>query len=113
MEVAEIIKSNVPLDWVTLPQFGKLVGLPHNRLYVAKDNWPEGVVWQKIDNKIYFSLRGWNNWMSQQVCQKALEYEVEASKLISRSRETAASTLSSRTRRHQKILPKRESYELV
>ena len=113
MEIAEIVKSNVPLDWVTLPQFAKLIGLPHTRLYIAKDKWPEGVVWKKVDNKIYFSLQGWNEWMSQQGCQKALEYEATASKLISRSKEKGVGTLSSRTRRPQRILPKRESYELV
>ena len=113
MDVVEIIKSNVPLDWVTLPQFGKLIGLPHERLYLAKDKWPEGEVWKKIDNKIYFSLQGWNNWMSQQGIQKALECEAAALKLISQSREKGAGTLSSRTRRRRKTLPKREIYELV
>lgn len=113
MDVIEIIKSNVPLDWVTLPQFGKLIGLPHDRLYMAKDKWPENEVWKKVDNKIYFSLQGWNEWMSQQGTQKALEYEATASKLISQSREKGAGTLSSRTRRRQRTLPKRESYELV
>ncbi len=112
MDVSEIIKSNVELDWVTLPQFGKLVGLPHNRLYIAKDNWPEGVVWQKIDNKIYFSLRGWNQWMSQQAIQKALEYEATALKLTSQSLESAV-TSSCRTRRRQKTSHKRESYDLT
>ena len=113
MDVVEIIKSNVPLDWVTLPQFGKLIGLPHERLYMAKDKWPEGVVWKKIDNKIYFSLNGWNEWLDQQGIQKASEYEATALKLISQSKEKGAGTLSSRTRRHRKTLPKRESYELV
>ena len=113
MDVIEIIKSNVPLDWVTLPQFAKLIGLPHTRLYIAKEKWPEGEVWKKIDNKIYFSLQGWNHWMSQQGIQKALECEAAASKLISQSKEKAAGTLSSRTRRRRKTLPKRENYELV
>lgn len=113
MEVIEIIKSNVPLDWVTLPQFAKLIGLPHTRLYIAKEKWPESVVWKKIDNKIYFSLQGWNHWMSQQGIQKALECEAAASKLISQSREKDAGTSSSRTRRRRKTLPKRENYELV
>ncbi len=112
MEVIEIIESNVPLDWVTQPQFGKLIGLPQARLYQAKDNWPEGLVWQKINNKIYFSLRGWNEWMSQQGTQKASEYEATALKLISQSAVSGAPS-PCRTRRHQKILPKRESYELV
>ncbi len=112
MELAEIIKSNVELDWVTLPQFGKLVGLPHNRLYVAKDNWPEGLVWQKIDNKIYFSLRGWNKWLNDQAIQRVSEYEATASRLISQSAANAA-TSRSRTRRRRQTLPKRESYELV
>lgn len=112
MDVIEIIKSNVELDWVTLPQFGKLVGLPHNRLYVAKDNWPEGVVWQKIDNKIYFSLRGWNKWLNDQAIQQVLEYERAASKLTSQSMEGAV-TSPCRTRQHRKTSQKRESYELV
>lgn len=113
MDVIEIIKSNVPLDWVTLPQFGKLIGLPHERLYMAKDKWPEGKVWKRVDNKIYFSLNGWNEWLDQQGIQKALECEAAASKLISQSKEKGAGTSSSRTRRRQRILPKRESYELV
>lgn len=113
MDVIEIIKSNVPLDWVTLPQFAKLIGLPHTRLYMAKDKWPEGVVWQKIDNKLYFSLRGWNQWLEQQSIQRASEYEATASKLISQSKEKGAGTSSSRIRRRRKTLPKRESYELV
>lgn len=112
MDIIEIIKSNVELDWVTLPQFGKLVGLPHNRLYVAKDNWPEGLVWQKLDNKIYFSLRGWNKWLNDQAIQQVSEYEATALKLISQS---MASDVTSRchTRQRQKTSHKRESYELV
>ena len=113
MDVTEIIKSNVELDWVTLPQFGKLVGLPHARLYNAKDNWPEGVVWQKLDNKIYFSLRGWNKWLNDQAIQLVSEYEATALKLISQSKEKDASTSSCRTHRRRKTSPKRESYELV
>ena len=111
MELAEIIKSNVELDWVTLTQFGKLVGLPHERLYQAKDNWPENTVWQKLDNKLWFSLRGWNQWMSQQAIRKASEYEATALKLTSQS--TASDVTSrSRTTRHRKTSPKRGSYEL-
>ncbi len=112
MELAEIIKSNVELDWVTLPQFGKLVGLPHARLYAAKEKWPEGVVWLNLDNKIYFSLRGWNKWLSDQAIQKASEYEAKASRLISQSK-VSASTSSCRTPRRQRTSHKRESYELV
>ena len=113
MDVTEIIKSNVELDWVTLPQFGKLVGLPHARLYNAKDNWPEGVVWQKIDNKIYFSLRGWNKWLNDQVIQKASEYEATALRLTSQSQAKGVNTSSCRTRQRRKTSQKRESYELV
>ncbi|GLR28982.1 hypothetical protein SAMN05660405_02668 [Psychrobacter pacificensis] len=113
MDVIEIIKSNVPLDWVTLPQFAKLIGLPHTRLYIAKEKWPEGKVWKRVDNKIYFSLNGWNEWLDQQGIQKASEYETTASKLISQSKEKGAGTSSSRTRRRRKTLPKRENYELV
>ena len=112
MDVIEIIKSNVPLDWVTLPQFAKLIGLPHTRLYIAKDKWPEGVVWQKIDNKLYFSLRGWNQWLDQQSIQRASEYEATASKLISQSVGRVNTSLS-RSRQRRKASAKRVNYELT
>lgn len=112
MDVAEIIKSNVPLDWVTLTQFAKLIGLPPSRLYQAKDKWPEGVVWQRLNNKLYFSLRGFNKWLDNQSIQKALECEAIACKSTSQLIE-CANTSPSRNHRHQKASPKRVNYELT
>lgn len=68
--VAEIIEADVPLDWITLEQFGNIIGYPPRRLYKAKEKWPVGLVWQKIDNKIYFSLEGWNQWLNEQATKK-------------------------------------------
>ena len=86
--ITELIESNLPLNWVTLEQFGKLIGLPHQRLYRAKDKWPEGLVWQKIDNKLYFSLKGWDQWVTEQAIknyQQAYDSLVQASKSTSKS----------------------------
>lgn len=113
MDIADIVQSNLPLDWVTLTQFGKLIGLPSSRLYQAKDNWPEGHVWQKLDNKLYFSLRGFNEWLDNQSIQKASEYEATASRLTSQPVTRGGNTTSSRIRRRRKTSPKRVSYELT
>ena len=86
--ITELIESNLPLNWVTLEQFGNLIGLPHQRLYRAKDKWPEGLVWQKIDNKLYVRLKGWDQWVTEQAIrnyQQAYDSLVRVSKSTNKS----------------------------
>lgn len=81
-------EPSVRLDWVTLEKFGELIGYSPRRLYRAKENWPVGQVWQKIDNRLFFSLEGWNEWVNDQAEQnfrRASGLSERPSKLISRS----------------------------
>ncbi len=110
--ITELIESNLPLDWVTLEQFGKLIGYPASRLYRAKEQWPEGQVWQKVGKKVYFSIKGWNEWLNQQSIREASEYEATLSKLTSQS-PVVDDTLQFPNRRRRRGLAKRGSFELT
>lgn len=110
--IADIVESNLPLDWVTLEQFAALIGYPSSRLYRAKDKWPEGQVWQKLGKKVYFSIEGWNQWLNQQTIRAESEYAAKASKLISPSAEKD-DTLQFPNRRPRKASVKRDVYALT
>jgi len=55
-----------PLDWVDAKQFATLTGIEEQKLTHRKQKWPENVVWTKQDGNLYYSIRGYNEWMSQQ-----------------------------------------------
>jgi predicted mannosyl-3-phosphoglycerate phosphatase (HAD superfamily) len=55
-----------PLDWVDAKQFSKLTGIAEQKLPHRKQHWPENVVWTRESNNIYYSIRGYNKWMTQQ-----------------------------------------------
>ena len=54
------------LDWVDAKQFAALTGIEEQKLTHRKQKWPENVVWTKQDGNLYYSIRGYNKWMSQQ-----------------------------------------------
>ena len=55
-----------PLDWVDAKQFAELTGIAEQKLTHRKQHWPENVVWTRESNNIYYSIRGYNKWMTQQ-----------------------------------------------
>ena len=73
----------IPVDWVHASQFAKLTGIPEQRLFARKENWPEDLVWTKQDGNIYYSIRGYNQWMTEQAekrYRKACGLEMAQSK---------------------------------
>jgi len=55
-----------PLDWVDAKQFAELTGIAEQKLTHRKQAWPENVVWMKEAGNLYYSIRGYNKWMTQQ-----------------------------------------------
>ena len=55
-----------PLDWVDGKQFAELTGIAEQKLPHRKQHWPENVVWIKEAGNLYYSIRGYNKWMTQQ-----------------------------------------------
>ena len=55
-----------PLDWVDAKQFSELTGIDEKKLTHRKQHWPENVVWMKETGNLYYSIRGYNKWMTQQ-----------------------------------------------
>ena len=54
------------LDWVDAKQFAALTGIAEQKLTHRKREWPENVVWMKEAGNLYYSIRGYNKWMTQQ-----------------------------------------------
>ena len=87
-----------PLDWVDAKQFAALTGIAEKKLTHRKQAWPENVVWMKQSGNLYYSIRGYNSWMTEQadiLCRKASGLDREASRSISKERR---STIQSRSR---------------
>ncbi len=72
-----------PVDWVSSSKFAELTGIDEHKLPHRKRNWQEDVVWTKQDGNVYYSLRGYNQWLSEQAhkrYQKACGLEITSSK---------------------------------
>lgn len=75
-----------PLDWVDAAKFSELTGIAERKLPDRKRHWQENVVWTKQNGNIYYSLRGYNQWMTEQAdirYRRASGSDLEASKSIS------------------------------
>lgn len=55
-----------PLDWVDAKQFAALTGIAEQKLTHRKQAWPENVVWMKEAGNLYYSIKGYNKWMTRQ-----------------------------------------------
>jgi len=74
-----------PIDWVDASQFAKLTGIEEQKLFHRRKKWPEDKVWAKQDGNIYYSIRGYNEWLTEQAqnrYQKACGLEQAQSKSI-------------------------------
>ena len=94
------------IDWVDACQFSKLTGIEEQKLNHRRKKWPEDKVWSKQDGNIYFSIRGYNQWLTDQA---QLRYHkasgAEMAQLTSTSPTTSsANTSRSRTPRMRKVL---------
>ena len=72
-----------PLNWVDACQFSKLTGINEQKLNHRRKKWPEDIVWSKQDGNIYYSIRGYNQWLTDQAenrYRKACGSEMEQSK---------------------------------
>ena len=59
-----------PLDLVDAKQFSTLTGIDEQKLTHRKREWPENVVWMKEAGNLYYSIKGYNKWMTQQAEQR-------------------------------------------
>ncbi|WP_227516597.1 hypothetical protein, partial [Moraxella cuniculi] len=94
----------VPIDWVTASKFAELTGIDEHKLPHRKRNWTEDVVWTKQDGNVYYSLRGYNQWLSEQAhkrYQRACGLEITACKstLTTEKTPTASPYRTQRLRR--------------
>ena len=83
-----------PLDWVDSKQFATLTGIDEPKLTHRKTKWPENVVWMKESGNLYYSIRGYNQWMTQQAEQR---YRQACGLDRGESRSTLAETVKSIT----------------
>lgn len=63
----------IPLDWVDASQFSKLTGIEEQKLTHRRKNWPEDLVWAKQDGNIYYSIKGYNQWLTEQAQNRYLK----------------------------------------
>lgn len=53
-------------DWTTAEHFSQRTGISVKTLKNKRLIWPQGYVWQKApDGCFYYSIAGFNQWMSQ------------------------------------------------
>lgn len=94
-----------PLDWVDAEQFAELTGIAKQKLTHRKQAWPENVVWMKEAGNLYYSIKGYNKWMTQQAdirYRQACGLDREAFR--STLNETTKNTISnSRIQRLQRV----------
>ena len=55
----------IPLDWVSASQFSALTGINEEKLTHRRKNWQEDLVWTKQDGNRYYSIKGFNEWLTQ------------------------------------------------
>ena len=94
-----------PIDWVDACQFAKLTGIEEAKLTHRRKKWPADYVWCKQDGNIYYSLKGYNEWLTKQAQDRYLQAcGSEMVQLRSTSPTTKnASTSRSRTPRLRKV----------
>ena len=93
------------IDWVDASVFSKLTGIEGQKLTHRRKNWPQDLVWTKQDGNIYYSLRGYNQWLTEQT-QKRYQPALELGRMHSKSTsplKSSATTLHSHTRRLRKV----------
>ncbi|WP_228270482.1 hypothetical protein [Acinetobacter guillouiae] len=95
-----------PIDWVDACQFAKLTGIEEQKLTHRKKKWPEDLVWSKQDGNIYYSLRGYNQWLTEQA---ETRYQLACGSEMAQSKSTLPTTRNgttspSRTPRARKVL---------
>ncbi|GAA5003601.1 hypothetical protein GCM10023206_07490 [Acinetobacter puyangensis] len=95
-----------PIDWVDASQFSKLTGIAEEKLNHRRKKWPQDIVWSKQDGNIYFSIKGYNQWLTEQAqkrYQQASGYAMDQSKSTLNVKEKNT-TSHSRTPRLRKVL---------
>jgi hypothetical protein len=94
-----------PIDWVDASQFSRLTGIAEEKLTHRRKKWAEDVVWTKQDGNIYYSIKGYNQWLTEQAQSRyRLACGSEAVQSRSTSNATSRTTaLPSRTPRLRKV----------
>lgn len=62
-----------PIDWVDASQFSKLTGIAEDKLTHRRKKWTEDLVWTKQDGNIYYSIKGYNQWLTEQAQNRYLK----------------------------------------
>ncbi len=94
-----------PIDWVDASQFSKLTGISEEKLTHRRKKWPQDLVWAKQDGNIYYSVRGYNQWLTEQAQSRYLKAsgsDLAQSKSILNATENTT-TSHSRTRPLRKV----------
>ena len=99
-----------PLDWVDAKQFAALTGIAEQKLTYRKQAWPENVVWMKESGNLYYSIRGYNKWMTQQA---DIRYRKASGLDRGASRSTLAETVSPITSHCRTPLLRKASMQLL
>lgn len=95
----------IPLDWVSASQFSALTGIEEEKLTHRRKRWQEDLVWTKQDGNIYYSIRGFNQWLTQKAqsrCQQVCGSETVQSKSTLNETNNRTSSLY-RTPRVQRV----------
>ena len=85
-----------PLNWVDASLFSKFTGIKQTKLTHRRAHWPENEVWTKQDGNILYSIKGYNQWLTEQAqsrCQKACGSETAQSKSISKGTKSNTASL--------------------
>lgn len=95
-----------PIDWVDACQFEKLTGIEEQKLTHRRKKWPEDLVWAKQDGNIYYSIRGYNQWLTDQAKNR---YQQASASVKDQSKSTSCANANgtksrSRTRPLRKVL---------
>jgi hypothetical protein len=54
------------IDWVTIERFAADVGMTKKAVQHnvgSGGRWPQGLVWLKLEGRIYISRSGWDRWL--------------------------------------------------
>ena len=95
-----------PIDWVSAARFSELTGIEETKLTHRRKTWPQDLVWAKQDGSIYYSIKGYNQWLTEQAqnrYQQACGSEMAQLKSTSATTKTE-STSHSRTLQLRKVL---------
>lgn len=96
-------------DWVKPEAMALITGNSKKAMDAKRQNgkWPQGVVWDKVDGEVVYSIQGYNTWVNQhRACPQVFVREETPLKLVSGGKESdTTSHGQSRRRRRTSMQP--------